>query len=84
MVESGRLPFSPETYEGFYRQFTVRSPFKCDEIMLICTVNPQNVSPEDLQKNQEEFVAFFENGAGKDLNATSLYYEEQMKGSVIV
>ena len=82
MIESGRLPFSTETYEGFYRQFTVRAPYNCDEIMLICTVNPHKISAEEIIKNQEDFVEFFENGPGKILNVSSLYYEEQMKGLV--
>lgn len=76
VIESGLQPFSSETYEGVFRNFTIRQNQQGDGLMLIIGVYPQELNDEGKEKFQKDFVEFFTEGEGKSLNATSLYYEE--------
>ena len=79
VVESGLQPFSNENYEGTFRNLTIRQTRLNDGLMLILGIHPQNMTKEEKEKLQEDFVAYFTEGVGKVLNVTSIYYEEIQK-----
>jgi tRNA (uracil-5-)-methyltransferase len=75
VVNSGLQPFDSESYEGHFRNITIRQSRK-DSLMLIIGIHPQELTEEEKEKLQKSFVKFFTEGAGKVLDVTSLYYEE--------
>lgn len=79
IIQSGYQPFNTETYGGIFRNLTIRQNRKNDGLMLIIGIHPQELTDEEKEKIQQEFVSFFTEGAGKSLNVTSLYYEEMQK-----
>lgn len=89
VVQSGMEPFNTETYEGVFRNLTIRQNRQDDGLMLILGIHPQNFSEDEKEKLQKDFVEFFTTGEAKALNVTSMYYEEiqkrqaGQKGSVV-
>lgn len=79
IIQSGYQPFNTETYGGIFRNLTIRQNRKDDGLMLIIGIHPQELTDEEKEKLQKEFVSFFTEGAGKSLKVTSLYYEEMQK-----
>jgi tRNA (uracil-5-)-methyltransferase len=67
-------PFNPETSQGNWKQLTTR--LNNDELMLIVGVNPQNLTPEDIQEIQDEIVTFFTSDERKKLDVKSIYFED--------
>lgn len=66
--------YSAETNQGNWKQLTAR--LNDDSLMLIVGVNPQNLSPEDIEQIQADSIKFFTEGERKELNVKSLYYED--------
>ncbi|CRL00292.1 CLUMA_CG013565, isoform A [Clunio marinus] len=78
VLESGLEPFNAENYTGIFRNLTIRES-RQNGFMMIIGIHPQQMTDEEKDKFQKDFVSFFEVGNGKDLNVTSLYYEEIQK-----
>ncbi|XP_069071377.1 tRNA (uracil-5-)-methyltransferase homolog A [Pleurodeles waltl] len=68
--------YSPETYEGHWRQLTVRMS-KTGQIMVIAHFNPQKLSEEDLAGLKATLARFFMEAEGKDCGVTSLYFARE-------
>lgn len=78
MIQSKLDSYNHETYEGYYRQLTCRFTKNAEneELMLIVGIHPQKFTLEEKKKFQSDLIEFFTNGEGKELNVTSMYYEE--------
>lgn len=77
VVDSGLQPFDSETYQGEFRNITIRQTHNM--MMLIIGIHPQDLTDEEKTKLQNSFVEYFTEGPGKILNVTSIYYEEIQK-----
>uniref|UniRef100_A0A3P9MQU8 tRNA (uracil(54)-C(5))-methyltransferase n=1 Tax=Oryzias latipes TaxID=8090 RepID=A0A3P9MQU8_ORYLA len=65
--------YSPETYEGHWKQLTVRTT-RATEAMAVVFFNPQKLEEEDLNALKTSMRTFFTEGDGKDSGVTSLYF----------
>ncbi|KAF7687173.1 hypothetical protein HF521_014401 [Silurus meridionalis] len=65
--------YSPETYEGHWRQLTVRTS-RTNQIMAIIFFNPQKLSEEETVSVKESLRRYFTDGEGKDSRVTSLHF----------
>ncbi|XP_053337608.1 tRNA (uracil-5-)-methyltransferase homolog A [Clarias gariepinus] len=65
--------YSPETYEGHWRQLTVRTS-RTGEIMAIVFFHPQKLSEDELASLKESLRHYFTDGDGKDSGVTSLHF----------
>uniref|UniRef100_K7F2Q7 tRNA (uracil(54)-C(5))-methyltransferase n=1 Tax=Pelodiscus sinensis TaxID=13735 RepID=K7F2Q7_PELSI len=68
--------YSPETYEGHWKQLTVRTS-KNDHIMAIVYFNPQKLNKEELVDLSTSLARYFTKGSGQDSGVTSLYFVEE-------
>ncbi|KAM6423114.1 tRNA (uracil-5-)-methyltransferase homolog A isoform 1-T2 [Liasis olivaceus] len=68
--------YSPETYEGHWKQLTVRTSMN-GHVMAIAFFNPQKLSKEELAMLQASMATYFTEGVGKDSGITSLYFVEE-------
>ncbi|NXI71400.1 TRM2A methyltransferase, partial [Anseranas semipalmata] len=68
--------YSPETYEGHWKQLTVRTS-RNGHIMAIVYFNPQKLSKEELADLKISLAKYFTEGMGKDSGITSLYFVEE-------
>ncbi|KAM9330866.1 tRNA (uracil-5-)-methyltransferase homolog A [Gastrophryne carolinensis] len=68
--------YSPETYEGHWKQLTVRSS-RGGHVMIIVYFHPQKLTKENLADLKSSLAAFFSDGPGKDSGVTSLYFVEE-------
>ncbi|XP_066465948.1 tRNA (uracil-5-)-methyltransferase homolog A [Tiliqua scincoides] len=68
--------YSPETYEGHWKQLTVRTS-RNGHIMAIAYFNPQKLSKEQLTDLQASMAKYFTEGVGKDSGITSLYFVQE-------
>ncbi|XP_074868508.1 tRNA (uracil-5-)-methyltransferase homolog A isoform X2 [Carettochelys insculpta] len=68
--------YSPETYEGHWKQLTVRTS-KNDHIMAIVYFNPQKLSKGELDDLRTSLAKHFTEGSGKESGVTSLYFVEE-------
>ncbi|NXP06960.1 TRM2A methyltransferase, partial [Thinocorus orbignyianus] len=68
--------YSPETYEGHWKQLTVRTS-RSGHIMAIAYFNPQKLSKEDLADLKMSLAKYFTEGMGKSSGVTSLYFVEE-------
>ncbi|XP_068767662.1 tRNA (uracil-5-)-methyltransferase homolog A isoform X1 [Struthio camelus] len=68
--------YSPETYEGHWKQLTVRTS-RNGHIMAIVYFNPQKLSKEELADLKISLAKYFIEGTGKDSGVTSLYFVEE-------
>ncbi|NXC48433.1 TRM2A methyltransferase, partial [Penelope pileata] len=68
--------YSPETYEGHWKQLTVRTS-RNGHIMAIVYFNPQKLSREELADLKTSLAKHFTEGTGKDSGVTSLYFVEE-------
>ncbi|XP_044530515.1 tRNA (uracil-5-)-methyltransferase homolog A [Gracilinanus agilis] len=68
--------YSPETYEGHWRQLTVRTS-RSGEIMAIVYFHPQKLSPEELAGLKASLGQHFTVGPGQPSGVTSLYFVEE-------
>ncbi|XP_076354261.1 tRNA (uracil-5-)-methyltransferase homolog A isoform X5 [Tachypleus tridentatus] len=70
---SDKEPYNPETYEGFWRQLTVRNSSKGD-ILLIVVMHPQSLTQEQLDDEKQQLKSYFVSGPGQSCGVTSLYF----------
>ncbi|XP_054075379.1 tRNA (uracil-5-)-methyltransferase homolog A [Rissa tridactyla] len=68
--------YSPETYEGHWKQLTVRTS-RNGHIMAIVYFNPQKLSKEELADLKISLAKYFTEGMGKSSGVTSLYFVEE-------
>ncbi|NXA39117.1 TRM2A methyltransferase, partial [Eudromia elegans] len=68
--------YSPETYEGHWKQLTVRTS-RNDHIMAIVYFNPQKLTKEELADLKISLAKYFTEGMGKASGVTSLYFVEE-------
>ncbi|XP_039188265.1 tRNA (uracil-5-)-methyltransferase homolog A isoform X2 [Crotalus tigris] len=68
--------YSPETYEGHWKQLTVRTSLD-GQVMAIAYFNPQKLSQEERATLQSSMATYFTEGPGKDSGITSLYFVEE-------
>ncbi|XP_010201691.2 tRNA (uracil-5-)-methyltransferase homolog A isoform X1 [Colius striatus] len=68
--------YSPETYEGHWKQLTVRTS-RNGHIMAIVYFNPQKLSKEELSDLKISLAKYFTEGMGKSSGVTSLYFVEE-------
>lgn len=64
--------YSPETYEGHWRQLTVRTT-KTSQVMAVVFFNPQKLTEEEVDALKTSMKMYFTEGEGKDSCITSLY-----------
>ncbi|XP_077097202.1 tRNA (uracil-5-)-methyltransferase homolog A [Siphateles boraxobius] len=65
--------YSPETYEGHWRQLTVRTS-RIKQTMAIVFFNPQKLQKEELEELKQNLRQYFTKGEGKESGLTSLYF----------
>uniref|UniRef100_A0A3B3CIJ8 tRNA (uracil(54)-C(5))-methyltransferase n=1 Tax=Oryzias melastigma TaxID=30732 RepID=A0A3B3CIJ8_ORYME len=65
--------YSPETYEGHWKQLTVRTT-RSKEAMAVIFFNPQKLEEEELDALKSSMRAYFTEGDGKESGVTSLYF----------
>uniref|UniRef100_A0A3P8VUP5 tRNA (uracil(54)-C(5))-methyltransferase n=1 Tax=Cynoglossus semilaevis TaxID=244447 RepID=A0A3P8VUP5_CYNSE len=65
--------YSPETYEGHWKQLTVRST-RSGETMAMVFFNPQKLEEEELDDLKRSMREFFTDGEGQSCGLTSLYF----------
>ncbi|KAM9219221.1 tRNA (uracil-5-)-methyltransferase homolog A [Leptosomus discolor] len=68
--------YSPETYEGHWKQLTVRTS-RNSHIMAIVYFNPQKLGKEELADLKTSLAKYFTEGMGKSSGVTSLYFVEE-------
>uniref|UniRef100_A0A8D0EX98 tRNA (uracil(54)-C(5))-methyltransferase n=1 Tax=Strix occidentalis caurina TaxID=311401 RepID=A0A8D0EX98_STROC len=68
--------YSPETYEGHWKQLTVRTS-RNGHVMAIVYFNPQKLSKEELADLKISLAKYFTEGMGKSSGVTSLYFVEE-------
>ncbi|XP_078740346.1 tRNA (uracil-5-)-methyltransferase homolog A [Lampetra fluviatilis] len=66
--------YDPHSYRGHWRQLTVRTS-RCQELMVILTFHPQELSEQEVAAVKQEVVHFFTaEDSGKACGVTSLYF----------
>lgn len=65
--------YSPETYEGHWKQLTVRTT-RTKEAMAIVFFHPQKLDEEEVNALKDSMRKHFTEGEGKDSGVTSLYF----------
>ncbi|XP_076854082.1 tRNA (uracil-5-)-methyltransferase homolog A [Brachyhypopomus gauderio] len=65
--------YSPETYDGHWRQLTVRTS-RTNQILAMVFFHPQKLSEEELESLKDSLRLYFTDGAGKDSGVTSLHF----------
>ncbi|CAL8248827.1 unnamed protein product [Merluccius merluccius] len=65
--------YSPETYDGHWKQLTVRTT-RTKQAMAMIFFNPQKLAEEELDSVKSSLRTFFTEGEGADSGVTSLYF----------
>uniref|UniRef100_A0A8C9YKA1 tRNA (uracil(54)-C(5))-methyltransferase n=1 Tax=Sander lucioperca TaxID=283035 RepID=A0A8C9YKA1_SANLU len=65
--------YSPETYEGHWKQLTVRTT-RTKQAMAVAFFNPQKLEEEEVNALKSSMKKYFTEGEGKDSGVTSLYF----------
>ncbi|XP_003974754.1 tRNA (uracil-5-)-methyltransferase homolog A [Takifugu rubripes] len=65
--------YSPETYEGHWKQLTVRTT-RTKEAMAIVFFHPQKLDEEEVKALKDSTRKHFTEGEGRDSGVTSLYF----------
>uniref|UniRef100_A0A8C4Z760 tRNA (uracil(54)-C(5))-methyltransferase n=1 Tax=Gadus morhua TaxID=8049 RepID=A0A8C4Z760_GADMO len=65
--------YSPETYDGHWKQLTVRTS-RTKQAMAMIYFNPQKLAEEELDALKNSLRKFFTEGEGADSGVTSLYF----------
>ncbi|XP_051625070.1 tRNA (uracil-5-)-methyltransferase homolog A isoform X1 [Manacus candei] len=68
--------YSPETYEGHWKQLTVRTS-RSGHLMAIAYFNPQKLGKEELTDLKSSLAKYFTEGLGRSSGVTSLYFVEE-------
>ncbi|KAM6964836.1 tRNA (uracil-5-)-methyltransferase homolog A [Aplochiton taeniatus] len=67
------LVYSPETYEGHWKQLTVRTT-RTKQAMAMVFFNPQKLNEEELDALKSSLRKYFMEGEGKESGLNSLYF----------
>lgn len=67
------LVYSPETYEGHWKQLTVRTT-RTKQAMAMVFFNPQKLSEEELDGLKSSLRKYFMEGEGKESGLNSLFF----------
>ncbi|XP_073696411.1 tRNA (uracil-5-)-methyltransferase homolog A [Garra rufa] len=65
--------YSPETYEGNWRQLTVRTT-RIKQTMAMVFFNPQKLQEQEIEELKQNLRQYFTEGEGKESGITSLYF----------
>ncbi|KAJ8005804.1 hypothetical protein DPEC_G00121680 [Dallia pectoralis] len=65
--------YSPETYEGHWKQLTVRTT-RTKEAMAMVFFNPQKLEENELNALKSSMREYFTEGVGKESGVTALYF----------
>ncbi|XP_076003699.1 tRNA (uracil-5-)-methyltransferase homolog A [Genypterus blacodes] len=65
--------YSPETYEGHWKQLTVRTT-RTKQAMVMVFFNPQQLEEEELNRLKSSMRKFFTEGDGAESGINSLYF----------
>ncbi|KAM9811007.1 tRNA (uracil-5-)-methyltransferase homolog A [Neosynchiropus ocellatus] len=65
--------YSPETYEGHWKQLTVRTT-RTKQAMAMAFFNPQKLEEKELDELKASMRTYFTTGEGKDSGVKSLYF----------
>ncbi|XP_054630367.1 tRNA (uracil-5-)-methyltransferase homolog A isoform X1 [Dunckerocampus dactyliophorus] len=65
--------YSPETYEGHWKQLTVRTT-RTKQAMAMAFFNPQKLEETELDVLKSSMKKYFTDGEGKDSGITSFYF----------
>lgn len=65
--------YSPETYEGHWRQLTVRTS-RTNQIMAVVFFHPQKLTEDETASLKASLRNYFADGAGRDSGVTSLHF----------
>ncbi|KAM8886743.1 tRNA (uracil-5-)-methyltransferase homolog A isoform 1-T3 [Spinachia spinachia] len=65
--------YSPETYEGHWKQLTVRTT-RSGQAMAVAFFNPQKLQEEEVHALKSSMKTYFTEGEGGDSGVTSLYF----------
>uniref|UniRef100_A0A6Q2Z0N3 tRNA (uracil(54)-C(5))-methyltransferase n=1 Tax=Esox lucius TaxID=8010 RepID=A0A6Q2Z0N3_ESOLU len=65
--------YSPETYEGHWKQLTVRTT-RTKEVMAMVFFNPQKLEEQELNSLKNSMKEYFTEGEGKESGVTALYF----------
>ncbi|KAM9822569.1 tRNA (uracil-5-)-methyltransferase homolog A isoform X3 [Syngnathus typhle] len=68
--------YSPETYEGHWKQLTVRTT-RTKQAMAVVFFNPQKLDETELDALKSSMKKYFSEGEGKDSGITSLYFVKE-------
>ncbi|KAM6155703.1 tRNA (uracil-5-)-methyltransferase homolog A [Rhynchocyon petersi] len=68
--------YDPETYEGYWKQLTVRTSRR-KQAMAIAYFHPQKLCQEELARLKTSLAQHFVEGPGKDSGVTCLYFVEE-------
>lgn len=79
-VRSSKLDvYDPEPQTGNFRQLCVREAHGSGQIMVIVGIHPQTLTQDEISQFKKEVVDYYSEGEGKELNVTSLWYQELTK-----
>lgn len=71
--------YSAETYQGYFRQMTVRMSHATGQVMVIVGVHLQSLSKEEQQTMKAAIVECLTSEAGKKAGICSIYFEVMQK-----
>lgn len=71
--------FDNITHTGHLRTLMVRESNTTEELMLAIGMHPQEMSEEELQSETQKIIKYFFEGAGKEVNITSIYLQRLKK-----
>ncbi|XP_061188438.1 tRNA (uracil-5-)-methyltransferase homolog A-like [Saccostrea echinata] len=82
-IRSGQYgAYNPETHAGHWRMLTVRTTRS--DVMAIGDFHPQQLSPEEIRKEEERLRDYFSTGEGRNSGVTCMYfrvYSDRMTGN---
>ncbi|KAJ9595601.1 hypothetical protein L9F63_013197 [Diploptera punctata] len=73
--KSDKPPFMAEKGEGYWRHLVVRMTSN-NELMVVVVAHPQSLTEEELTRLKNDLKDYFEKGAGKACNISSLYFQQ--------
>ncbi|XP_019557004.3 tRNA (uracil-5-)-methyltransferase homolog A [Aedes albopictus] len=68
--------YSPETYQGHFRQLTVRTSSSTGDVMVVIGIHPQTMTEEELTAFKASIVDHFTSDQGKQIGISSIYLEK--------
>ncbi|XP_055532938.1 tRNA (uracil-5-)-methyltransferase homolog A [Wyeomyia smithii] len=74
--ESKYEVYSPETYQGYFRQLTIRTSSATEEVMVVVGMHPQSLSEDELKEIQAAIVQHFTSDKAIEVGISSIYFEK--------